>query len=225
MNEDLIAGLQIEGMHPARQRRTRQLVLRMMQTALELLADRDFDGLSVEDLSKGAGATTGSFYARFESKAAFIHALQRVVVAEGIQRLEAVYGSGIVPDDDLERMLTWIATGGATWYRNHEGLVRASLRRASHEPHVWQPMFELGQAHIRLAMPRILALAGAGRPADDIGSGEAVPEIRVRVAFAFQILHSTLNNIVLIDPGPYRLHDAELPRMLTTAMMRLIAGP
>ena len=67
MDEQLIADLSVDGMRPAQQRRTRELVVRMFETGRELLRDRDFDSLSIEDLCKGAGTTVGSFYARFES--------------------------------------------------------------------------------------------------------------------------------------------------------------
>lgn len=215
MDEQLIADLSVDGMRPAQQRRTRELVVRMFETGRELLRDRDFDSLSIEDLCKGAGTTVGSFYARFESKEVFITALQRVVVDETTLRMESDYASQRVPDDSLEHLLSWVTKGAAVFYRANEGLVRASLRQTSREPHAWTPMRVLGQTQVRLAAPRIMALVE--KPLRS-GMSEAIQ-------FAFQILHGTLNNMVLIDPGPFAIHDTGTPRMLATAMLRLIEGP
>ncbi len=212
MNDQLIAGLSIDGMRPAQQRRTRELVLRMMQTGRDLLRNRDFDSLSIEDLCNGSGTTVGSFYARFDSKETFITALQRVVVDETALRMESDYRSARVPSDNLEHFLSWVTKGAAVWYRANEGLVRASLRQASRDPKAWTPMRVLGQTQVRLAKPRIMTLV-----ADPRRTG-----LSATVQFAFQVLHGTLNNMVLINPGPYAIHDAATPCMLATAMLRLI---
>jgi AcrR family transcriptional regulator len=215
MDEQLIADLSIDGMRPAQQRRTRELVLRMFQTGRGLLRDRDFDSLSIEDLCKGAGTTVGSFYARFESKDIFITALQHVVVEETRLRMESDYRSNRVPDDNLEHFLSWMTKGAAVWYRANEGLVRASLRQAARDPQAWTPIRLLGQTQARLGTPRIMALVDDPRRTG----------VREAVQFAFQVLHGTLNNLVLIDPGPFAIHDAATPRMLATAMLRLIESP
>ena len=212
MDEQLIAKLSVDGMRPAHQRRTRALVLRLMQTGLELLRDRDFDSLSIEDLCDGAGTTVGSFYGRFESKKNFTDALQRLVVEETIQRMERDYASNRAPNDNLEHYLSWVTKGAAVWYGRHEGLVRASLRQASREPQTWTPMLVLGQTQVRLATPRIMAFVNNPRRAG----------IQEAVQFAFQMLHGTLNTMALINPGPFGINDSKTPRLLAAAMLRMI---
>jgi len=45
------------------------------------------------------------------------------------------------------------------------------------------------------------------------------------VLFAFQIMHGTLNNMILINPGPFTIHHPNTGRMLATAMRNLLERP
>jgi len=169
---------------------------------------RDPARLSIEALCQRCGTTVGSFYARFDGKDAFVDALQRVVVEDARRELAAAYTSGKAPSDSLAHLLNWISKGGVGWIRRHQGLVRASLRRASSDRRSWTPMRELGRMHVEYALPLIMRLAG---PRTD--------EARIRLAF--QMMYGMLNNMVLIDPGPLSLGSPAMPRALAGAMLRL----
>lgn len=212
LDEQLIAEAKIPGLRPTQQQRSRELVVRLMNDGLALLKDQDFDGLSIEALCSRSGTTVGSFYARFESKDAFIDALQRLVVEGRRRELALLYESDRVPRDDLAHLLNWITKGGIVWLRQHVGLVRASLRRAGSDRQSWTPMRELGRLQVEHALPIVASLVAARRSAD----------LDQRIRFAFQMMYGTLNNMVLIDPGPLSLHDAATPRLLAIAMLRLI---
>lgn len=212
LDEELIADVKVSGLKPMQQKRTRELVLRLMKEGLALLEVHDFESLSIEKLCERCDTTVGSFYARFEGKEAFVDTLQRVVVEDTRRGLIATYASGRVPTGDLGHLLNWICKGGVLWIRRYEGLVRASLRRASSDRRSWTPMRELGRLHVEQALPHVLRM-GEGKPTAD-------REARVRLAF--QMLYGTLNNMVLINPGPLSLGDAATPRALASAMQRLI---
>jgi AcrR family transcriptional regulator len=214
VDEALIADVKISGLRPMQQKRTRELVVRLVTEGLALLEVHDFDSLSIETLCQRCDTTIGSFYARFESKEAFVDALQRIVVEDVRRGLVATYASDRVPRDTLGHFLMWMCKGGILWIREHEGLVRASLRRASLDRRSWTPMRELGRFRVEQALPHVLRLA-TGKPGSDL-------EARVRLAF--QMLYGTLNTMVLINPGPLSLHDPATPRVLAEAMARLIEG-
>lgn len=211
LDEQLIATVRIAGLRPTQQQRSRELVVRLMNEGLALLEKHDFESLSIETLCQRCDATVGSFYARFAGKDAFVDALQRLVVEDARRDLAASYASDRLPRDSLAHLLAWIAKGGVVWMRRHHGLVRASLRRASGDRRSWTPMRELGRLHVEHALPHIERLA----PRRDA-------RLEDRIRFAFQMLYGTLNNMVLIDPGPYSLRDARTPRLLAVAMQRLI---
>jgi AcrR family transcriptional regulator len=212
LDEQLIGEVKVKGLRPSQQRRTRELVVRLMNEGLALLKDHDFESLSIDVLCERCGTTVGSFYARFDNKEAFIDALQRLVVEDAKRELAAAYSSDRVPRDNLAHLLNWICKGGVSWIRDHEGLVRASLRRASSDRRSWTPMRELGRLHVAHCLPHITRLA----------AHEPGPNLEDRVRLAFQMMYGTFNNMVLINPGPLSLHEPMTSRILAAAMVRLI---
>lgn len=214
MDATLVADLDIPGMRPARQKRSRELVGELLRAGLELLKDRDFDRLSIADLCAATGITVGSFYARFDGKETYLQALQRAVVAETERAMARDYRAGLAWPRGLAGFIDWVVGTSVTWNRRYEGLIRASLRQAGSDPAAWTPLRELGHERVSLALP--IALSLLGRPA------VAADEDAIR--FAFQILSGTMNNMILINPGPFSIHHEATPRMLTRAMLKLIEG-
>jgi AcrR family transcriptional regulator len=216
IDESLLDGFVAEGMRPVQQPRSRKLIIELFNEALVLLKDVDFDGLSIDSLCERTSSTVGAFYSRFENKEAFVNALQLILITATRQRIEADYASNVAPTESLESLIGWIAKGAIAWYRRHEGIIRASLRRANSEAGTWIPMRELGGVQIKQALPRILSLL----PPAAVASGA---EDRVR--FAFQMLFGTMNNMVLINPGPFGIHHPATPQMLASAMAQFIRSP
>ncbi len=213
MDASLVSGLDIPGMRPARQKRSRELVGDLLRAGLELLKDRDFDRLSIADLCAATGITVGSFYARFDGKESYLQALQRAVVAETERAMERDYRAGPWPRG-LAGFVEWVVSASVTWNRRYEGLIRASLRQAGRDPAAWTPLRDLGRTRVAHALP--IALSLLGRPPTQADEDT--------IRFAFQILSGTMNNMVLINPGPFSIHDEATPRMLSRAMLKLIEG-
>jgi AcrR family transcriptional regulator len=215
MDDALVGSITLPGLRPARQQRSRAVLLRLVEAALAMLQTRDFEALSVAELCQAVDVTVGSFYTRFDSKEVFLELVQRLVVEDGRRRMAAA----LVPERhagrSLEQFLEYLLRGAVAWYRRYEGLIRASLRRAQHDPAAWAPLRENGRLQVELALPIILALAGRK---GDRRTAEAVE-------FAFQLAYGTLNNMMLVDPGPYRLHNPATPRRLAQAMLLVIENP
>ncbi len=199
-------------MRPGTQRRSRELVDRLFRTALELLKDRDFDELTIDDLCVAADATVGSFYARFENKQAFILALQQLVYERTMRSLARDRSEGRVPENDLEVFVAWICQGTVAWFRHYEGFIRASSKRRSVDPAAWEPMRVLGAENAGLCIPVFRRIAGAN----------ASKGLEKAVRSALQVLYGTLINIVLIDPGPLRLHDADTVKFLNRLVLSCV---
>ncbi len=214
IDEAALAGFSATGMRPASQARSRALLVKLFDEGLALLQETDFDGLSIETLCARSGSTVGAFYSRFENKEAFVGALQRLVVARTRAGVVADYETGVAPTDNLAHLLGWIAKGALTWYRRYEGLVRASLRRANGEAEMWTPMRELGELQISYALPRIEAFVPPS----------ARPGAEDRIRLSFQMLFGTLNNMILINPGPFTIEDPRTARMLAAAMSAFIVS-
>lgn len=222
MDTALIESLALPGMHPAKQERSRRLALSLIETALTMLHDCDFDGLSLVDLCARTGVTVGAFYSRFESKDAFLHAVQQAVVEDSRRGIEASLTLARRGGDDLPGFLDWLVHGAVVWARRHEGLVRASLRHAQTEPGSWSPMRELGALRVARTVPIIRHIL------DREGRGGDARETEDAIRFAFQMLYGTLNNMILVNPGPFGLHDPQTPRLLSRALLLMVeqaAGP
>jgi AcrR family transcriptional regulator len=213
IEESMLNGFEAEGVRPAQQLRSRKLIIDLFNEALVLLNDVDFDGLSIDSLCERTSSTVGAFYSRFENKEAFVGALQRMVVIATRQGIDAAYAANRAPSESLESLINWITKGAFAWFRRYEGIIRASLRRANDEADTWIPMREVGAAQITHAVPLILGLLDADAAAH--GAED-------RIRFAFQMLFGTLNNMVLIDPGPFGIHRPESPQMLASAMIHFI---
>jgi AcrR family transcriptional regulator len=206
--------LDLPGVIPARQERSRAMMLRLMERALLMLRDHSFAELSVADLCAIEGCTIGSFYARFQSKEAFLQAVQHAVVAEAAQWIEARLTPARFAEASLVEVLSRLVQGSVRWTRCHEGLIRASLRAAQDDARAWSPLRDLGRQQASRAMPILLAKLGrSARPVD-----------ADRVRFSFHVLFGTLNNMVLVNPGPFTIHDEATPRLLTETLARLISA-
>jgi AcrR family transcriptional regulator len=216
MDDALLGKLDVDGLKPTHQKRSRDLVLKLLNGGLELLRTTDFDNLSIDRLCDHTDVTIGSFYARFETKDAFVEAMQKLVVAQARERISKSYTAGRVPNDSLAHLLAWFVKGTVTWYRENEGFLRASLRRAASDPTAWTPIRDLGEMQVDRMLPHILAQLGK----------TAAKEQDSNIRFAFQIMTGTLNNMVLINPGPFSIHHPQTSRRLADVMVRLIeCGP
>jgi len=208
----LIETVSVPGLLPPRQARSRKAVSDLVEAALRMLATHDFETLSVAELCAEAGLTTGAFYKRFPSKELFVEYLQRLVVAEvraGIDTgLAAQRWGGLALRDFLGRTVG----GTVRWYRRYEGFVRASLRYAESHPESWSPMRETGARYAATVEPIVLRIVA--RP--------GAPALRDAIRFAVQMMLGTLNSMVLIDPGPFRLRDDRTIGMLTEAVATLV---
>ena len=60
---------------PPVQRRSRESLERLLQTGLELLQEKGFDGFTLQELSQRAGVSIGSIYGRVEGREALIMAI------------------------------------------------------------------------------------------------------------------------------------------------------
>ena len=67
--------LAMTAVEPPKQARSRRTYHRLLEAASELLADRPFDEITVDEIAERAGYTKGAFYARFDSKAALLRHL------------------------------------------------------------------------------------------------------------------------------------------------------
>lgn len=173
-----------------------------------LLADRDFDALSIADLAGRAGLSVGSFYGRFRDKEAYIDQLQSQVTAEWTAAAAAMLDAQRERGADAAAIVRELCATVIRLLRADAGFLRAVLRHSSTQVTRWTPIKQAGRGVVdktaRLLAPRLAHLP----------SGQRAPRIR----FAMQVVYGTAINAVLNDPGPLALDDPRLERELARVM-------
>lgn len=199
--------LTLPGVNPARQKRSREMSEALLEAGQRLLRRHSLAELSVEDICASIGASVGAFYSRFQSKEAYFQALQHLACRRAASWLEGEGAPEALAEAPLAEICHAIAKGSVAWMRAYEGVVRAALQHAGTHPAGWTPFKELGRLTLQRWQPVLLRrLRGTRRRRERA------------VGFAFQLLFGTLVNIVLNDPGPLSLGDADLPEHLARAM-------
>ena len=193
---------------PAKQTRSRATRDALVRAGRNLCEIKDFDVLSVAEIAAAAGCSVGSFYSRFSDKDGFFRAL----VGDAERREEADAPASHDPRQSIDTLLAEVIASTLQNYRRRRGLIRAAIRRSMTEPALWEPYRRRGQQHA----DRLVARLQRARPND--------AELAHRVRFACQMLYGTLNNAVLIAPGPLQLDDAALEAELLRAFRRIILG-
>src|SRR3954464_4619960 len=121
-------GLDLPGVAPSRQKRSRETTLALLTAGAEMLRKRSLAELSIEALCRQVGATVGAFYSRFESKDAYFNALMALAARDGESRLSRMKEDNRLADVDLVELSRLLVRGTIGWIRNHEGVLRAALQ-------------------------------------------------------------------------------------------------
>jgi AcrR family transcriptional regulator len=205
-------GLDLPGVAPSRQKRSRETTLALLTAGAEMLRKRSLAELSIEALCAEVGATVGAFYSRFESKDAYFNALMALAARDGERRISEMAAETSGRDTELATRCDQLVRGAIRWMRAHEGVLRAALQHDDNRPDKWTPFKALARANTERATPLLLPAMGKGRRAAKSRS----------IAFGFQVVLGTLVNAILNDPGPLSLHDRELEERLGKLLLQLL---
>jgi len=170
---------------PALQERSRRSAERIVAAALELLATRNFEDLSVNEIAARARLSVGGFYARFADKSALLHYLNASVIDGLVQRARELLSEEATRGFDARGVIERYVSMAVRAFRKHKRVLQqVSLRsRTSVDPrfraHVvqtnrllhdllrerlWERRGEIGHRQPRLAIDVALtAVSGAMR--------------------------------------------------------------
>jgi len=85
----------------------------LLDGAFELFADRGYAALSMRDLARGLGVTTGTLYHYFKSKDVIFEAMVLRVVARDLTAATALISDGLAPRERLRVIFQWITANEA----------------------------------------------------------------------------------------------------------------
>ena len=205
-----IGDFDLPGVARARQKRSRETTLALLEAGAAMLRTRSLGELSIEALCASVGVTVGAFYSRFDSKEAYFSALMALAARDGEQRLAVMNPPS--RQVSLDRLCQGIVSGLVAWMRRHEGVLRAALQHDDTHPDKWTTFKSLARASTERATPLLLPAMGKGRRSEKSRA----------IAFGFQVVLGTLVNAILNDPGPLSIHAKEMETRLAECLTLLL---
>lgn len=155
------------GVAPPLQKRSRETYEKILDAADRLLAEQSFDALRIEDLLAAAEVSAGSFYARFEGKAALLAALYHRYQEELVELLDSPPPS-VPANATLEDRVRVFVRTRIRRYRARKGTLRAVVLDLRLHPERFHPQMRELNA---LAVKHIVEVIRPSLP--EICGGEA----------------------------------------------------
>jgi AcrR family transcriptional regulator len=191
-----------------RQKRSQKTYEALIATAFKLLEKREFDDISVAELTQKAGYSVGAFYARFKSKDELFDAMVVSHIEDRSTARKKLFA--VAPDTTLVRELM-AETVNYYWARRR--FWRAALIRSIRDLDFWEPLRKLGHELADMLIERIATRAK--RPLTEAE--------QTNVRFAIQLVLGTINNTIINRPGPIFMEQALFVDNLARAF-RLVSG-
>lgn len=192
----------VEGVLPTRQQRSRDSIVRFLETSEILMRKKHFNDITVEEFALAAGTSIGAFYKRFEDKNAFFRAILAIANEEYRQLVArwplAFNDLGF----DLRGCIEIIVDTVLLHCTNREGFIRSAVRRARNEAD-WRPHTQTGQIGIDMAICLLPHIGGA-----------KAEERQRRLEFGFRAIYNVTIRATDDDPYPDALREPSLPANL-----------
>ncbi len=145
---------------------------RICTAALMLIAERGFDGTSVEDIAVRAGVAKGTIYYHFPGKTAVFEAvLRRIGAALGLALREAVDGARGEGTDTLVAAVTALLG----MVDAHPELIRVLLTELFHEGRSWQALLREIYEDVVAVFVTVLDPVSRDGAAAGAGAGDGSP--------------------------------------------------
>lgn len=190
-----------------KQERGRKTYQALIAAGFRLLERREFESITIIDVSRVAGYSVGAFYARFKSKDEFFEAM----IAHHIQQRQAARIKLLesAPRDELVPQL--IAQLVESYWRRRQ-FWRAALMRCARDPTFWAPIHRSAQEFVGLVINRLQA---------DAGRTLTEPECE-NIRFAIHMVFGMVNNRIVNRPRPSLIGNSTFVANLTRAF-RLVS--
>jgi AcrR family transcriptional regulator len=199
----------IDGLLPPRQKRGARSERALHDAGRKLLIRHHFDALKIEEICAAAGLTTGAFYRRFAGKEVLLHSLQAAAYRDAVEGLHGIEQDLVRHRGQAEAQLGIFLDAMLRWCRANQGVLRATLQRATKVRGEWTPFRGIPKVAQKTLAAPLLGSLGARR----------TPRTERALAAAFQLAAGAVINMIINDPGPMRLRDKALAADLRDAML------
>jgi len=159
------------------QPRSQQTLDNILQAATDLLEEKSFEEMTIQDIVGRAGCSVGAFYGRLKDKDALLHALDAHYVDGQLASIRAwLEAQAASPSPDLASLLQSLMAHIQQSLLQHLGLLRMLILRVRLYP---DPRFRDQEARLNEILPTIAQVILQHR--DEIAHPD--PETAVMVGF------------------------------------------
>lgn len=206
----------LNGTHPVKQERSRQLRDRLIASGRALIEQGGFAGVAMADIAREAGCSVGALYVRFRDKEALFDCVAETAMTEAVDYVRAREAAGRYQQPTLADTIAAVVEDYADYSRRNKGVTRALYQRALQDARYWGIVRNAGFEMTSIWSAAILAAAGR---ADD-------PAFQRQVRIALRYMTSVVvYSALLIDPPRTQLSHAEQVHWLTEIASHIIAAP
>ncbi len=189
-----------------RQARSQRTLDALLDAAQQLLADRPFHDINVNEIIARAGSSAGSFYARFPDKQALLHALHDRFNQRGKELGAALRTALTLPPDSPPpsraqgRQLAQLIIGNIVkGLQENRGVLRAVAIECFHDQRLLETAWD-GRDSMRDVVCDIMRPFRGDTPADQFDQ---------TVAFALRMVIATMDQMLFIPPSAQARLDAD----------------
>ena len=112
---------------PPKQKRSQESLERVVEAALQLLAENGFEAFTIQDVSKRAGVSVGAIYARFGNKESLLRAVHREAMESLRPEHDIVAAAAGRPEAKARDVIIAAVRAVASIFRGNEALLRAFM--------------------------------------------------------------------------------------------------
>jgi AcrR family transcriptional regulator len=125
---------QLEWIRPPQQARSQETLMRLLDAAELLVAEKGFEDTTVAEIARRAGSSVGAFYSRFRDKDGVLHALYERYLEEAVATADAALDPARWVGAGVSDVLGAVVRFLVGIYRERSGLIRAFALRNHMDP-------------------------------------------------------------------------------------------
>ena len=195
---------------PPLQRRSQKSLDRVLRAGLQVLQEEGFEGFTLQEVSRRAGVSIGSIYARVSSREALIMAIYEYAMAWTDEQ-DQIERDAVRDDLSPRERIELLVTDTANTMLAHADILRVFMRQAPVNPEIWERGAEKSQATAKAFEQAIL----------EHREHLAHPEPALAVDVAYRMLYCTTARRITHGPrfeSSRSVSDKKLVREMARAV-------
>lgn len=196
---------------PPLQRRSQESLDRVLRAGLQVLQEDGFEGFTLQEVSRRAGVSIGSIYARVSSREALIMAIYEQAMAWTDEQ-DLIERDAVRDDLTPRERIELLVTDTANTMLAHGDILRVFMRQAPNNPDIWQRGAEKSQATAKAFERAIL----------EHREHLAHPEPELAVDVAYRMIYCTTARRITHGPR-FESSRAVSDKKLVREMARAVA--